>query len=64
MIKKALWCLEIKILEYIKNNGDNAFVNFHRYDNFICKTKAKKIMNVIEDNLRNINLSKVNKRKQ
>jgi hypothetical protein len=51
-------------LEYIKNNGDNAFVNFHRYDNFICKTKAKKIMNVIEDNLRNINLSKVNKRKQ
>ena len=51
-------------LEFIKNNGDDAFVNFHRYDIFICKTKAKEIMNVIEDNLKDINLSKANKKKQ
>ena len=50
-------------LEYIKNNGNDAFVNFHRYDNFINKNKAKEIMNIIEYNLRGINLSKVNKKK-
>ena len=50
-------------LEYIKNNGNDAFVNFHRYDNFINKNKAKEIMNFIEYNLRGINFSKVNKKK-
>ena len=50
-------------LEYIKNNGNDAFVNFHRYDNFINKNKAKEIMNFIEYNLRDINFSKVHKKK-
>ena len=51
-------------LEYIKNNGDDAFVNFNRFDNLIGKTKAKEIMNSIKVNLDNLNLSKTLKRNQ
>ena len=51
-------------LEYIKNNGDDAFVNFNRYDYLIGKNKAKEIMNSIKANLDNLNLSKTPKRNQ
>ena len=36
-------------LEYIKNNGNDAFVNFNRYDNFI--NQSEDIMDNIKDNL-------------
>ena len=45
---------EVKeVLEYIKNNGYDAFVNFNRYDEFIeSKSKsAEDIMDNIKDNL-------------
>ena len=51
-------------LEYIKNNGDDAFVNLNRYAYLIGKDRAKEIMNSIEINLDNLNLSKTQKRKQ
>ena len=36
-------------LEYINNNGNDAFVNFNRYENFI--ENAEDIMDNIKDNL-------------
>ena len=48
--------------EYIKNNGNEAFVNFNRYGNLIHKNKAKEIMDLIEHNLDNLILSKAPKR--
>ena len=45
---------EIKeAFEYIKNNGNDAFVNFNRYDYLFSKNKTKEIMNSIENNLDN-----------
>ena len=52
-------------LEYINNNGNDAFVNFNRYEHFY--ENAEKIMENIEDNLNifvfNNNESKTNYRK-
>ena len=52
-------------LEYINNNGNDAFVNFNRYEHFY--ENAEKIMENIEDNLNifvfNNNESKTNCRK-
>ena len=38
-------------LEYIKNNGYDAFVNFNRYAEFIESKSAEDIMDNIKDNL-------------
>ena len=43
--------------EYIKNNGNEAFVNLNRYGNLIHKNKVKEIMDLIEHNLDNFILS-------
>jgi len=38
-------------LEYIKNNGYDAFVNFNRYSDFIQSQNAEDIMDNIKNNL-------------
>ena len=38
-------------LEYIKNNGNDAFVNFNRYDDLFISKKWKDAMDMIENNL-------------
>ena len=38
-------------LEYIRNNGIDAFVNFNRYAEFIRSKKADDIMDNIKNNL-------------
>ena len=48
---------------YIKNNGNDSFVNFNRYRDFLNKKKAKKIMYIIENNLDELNLSKIQNKK-
>ena len=51
-------------LEYIRNYGNNSFVNFNRYGHLLNKKKAKVIMNTIEENLEYLNLSKEYKKKK
>ena len=51
-------------LEYISNYGNDSFVNFNRYGHLLKKKKAKEIMDNIEDNLENLNLSKDQKKKK
>ena len=38
-------------LEYIRNNGDEAFVNFNRYADFLNRRKDNDILDEIKDNL-------------
>ena len=51
-------------LEYIRNYGNDSFVNFNRYSHLLNKKKAKAIMNKIEENLEDLNLSKEHKKKK
>lgn len=51
-------------LEYIRNYGNDSFVNFNRYGYLLNKKTANVIMNNIEENLENLNLSKEHKKKK
>ena len=63
-VAKNFCISEIKdAFEYIRNNGNDAFMNFNRYDFLINKEKASNIMNIIENNLDNFISNKTEKRK-
>ena len=51
-------------LEYIRNYGNDSFVNFNRYGHLLNKKITKVIMNNIEKNLEDLNLSKEYKKKK
>ena len=51
-------------LQYIKENGKDAFINLNRYSNYFNGKKLGEAMEAIENNLQYLKLSKEHKRKK